>query len=293
MLGKISQPIAASAILQFQRNGEGIDDSCPIEYLEKFMFLRKNLIAFQTLVVSEVIRFARIWSQTFLPPVITMALYFLIIGGFIGSQLGNIGHVTFMQYIAPGLIMMSIITSAYANVVSSFFGMRFQHSIEELLIAPVPSYLILLGFTAGGVLRSLIVGVLITIVALFFTHLSIHSFFISLSIAILTATLFSLAGFTNAIFAKKFDDIQIVPTFILTPLTYLGGVFYSVKQLPPFWQHISVFNPILYIVNAFRYGMLGVSDISLMHAFAIVIFVNVILFSLNLYLLHRGVGIRT
>jgi ABC-2 type transport system permease protein len=257
------------------------------------MFLRKNWRAFQTIIVNETVRFCRIWSQTFLPPVITMSLYFLIIGDFIGSQLGNIGHVTFMQYITPGLIIITIITSAYANVVASFFGMRFQRSIEGLLVAPVPNYLILLGYTGGGVLRGLITGVLITIVALFFTHLSIYSFFVTISIAILTAALFSLAGFTNALFAQKFDDIQIVPTFILTPLTYLGGVFYSIKQLSPFWQHVSVFNPIVYIVNAFRYGMLGISDITIVNAFAIVILANVLLFGLNLYLLRQGVGIRT
>ena len=257
------------------------------------MNLKRNLISFQTILVSEIVRFSRIWSQTFVPPVITMSLYFLIIGGFIGSHLGKIGPVTFMQYLAPGLIMMSIITASYANVVASFFGLRFQRSIEELLIAPVPNYLVLLGFISGGILRGLITGFLICIVALFFTHLAIYNFVISISIAVLTASLFSLAGFTNALFAKKFDDIQIVPTFILTPLTYLGGVFYSIHQLSPFWQHISQYNPILYIVNTFRYGILGITDLSIFNAFIIIILSNFLLFSLNIFLLRIGVGIRT
>lgn len=257
------------------------------------MQIRKNLISFYTITKSEVVRFFRVWSQTLLPPVITMALYFLIIGGFIGSQIKHIGHVSFMQYLAPGLIMMSVITNSYANVVGSFFSMRFQRSVEELLIAPVPNYLILLGFTCGGVLRGILVGILVAITALFFTHLSIHSFFITISIALLTAALFALAGFTNALFAKKFDDIQIIPTFVLTPLTYLGGVFYSVQQLPPFWQHVSLANPIFYIVSAFRYGILGISDVHISHAFIIIILCNVVLFSFNIYLLRKGTGIKT
>lgn len=257
------------------------------------MLFRKNYIALETIIINEVVRFSRIWSQTFLPPVITMTLYFLIFGAFIGEKIGKIDHVTFMQYMAPGLIMMAIITNAYANVVASFFGMRFQRSVEELLISPVPNYIILLGFTIGGILRGVVVGILITIVALCFTHLTIHNYLITIAITLLTASLFSLAGFTNAIFASDFDDVQIVPTFVLTPLTYLGGVFYSISQLPPVWQYISKANPIVYIVNTFRYGILGITDVPVFTAFIIIIIANMLLYGLNLYLLRKGTGIRT
>jgi ABC-2 type transport system permease protein len=257
------------------------------------MLFLKNYVALETIVANEVIRFSRIWSQTFLPPVITMTLYFLIFGSFIGAKIGNIDHVTFMQYMAPGLIMMGIITNSYANVVSSFYSLRFQRSIEELLVSPVPNYIILLGFTIGGILRGVIVGILIGFVALFFTHFTMHNYLITITVTILTAALFSLAGFTNAIYARNFDDIQIVPTFILTPLTYLGGVFYSISQLPPIWQQISKANPIVYIVNTFRYGILGTTDVPIISAFIIIIVANVLLYALNLYLLRKGTGIRT
>jgi ABC-2 type transport system permease protein len=189
--------------------------------------------------------------------------------------------------------MMSIITNAYTNVASSFYLIRFEKSIEELLVAPIPNYLILIGFAAGGVARSLIVGVIVTIIALVFTHLYIYSFTVVISVAFLTALLFSLAGFTNALFAKKFDDTMVIPTFVLTPLTYLGGVFYSLSLLPPVWRYISLFNPIVYMVNTFRFGFLGISDISLVIAFSILMSTVIILFLLNLYLLEKGVGIRT
>lgn len=250
-------------------------------------------IAFSTILVKEISRFMRIWVQTILPPGITMALYFVIFGHLIGPRIGQMGGFTYMQYIAPGIIMMAVITNAYSNVVSSFFGAKFQRHIEEMVVAPVPNILILSGFVAGGVVRGIIVGAVVTIVALFFTDLHMHSYVITISVVILTAALFSIGGLLNAIFARKFDDISIVPTFVLTPLTYLGGVFYSIDLLPPFWHSVSLANPILYMVNAFRYGILGVSDISLTAAFTVILLFVVGLFWVTLYLLNRGVGIRT
>ncbi|MCB1814172.1 MAG: ABC transporter permease [Candidatus Competibacteraceae bacterium] len=253
---------------------------------------RTNAIAFQTIIIKEVQRFSRIWVQTILPPVITMSLYFVIFGNLIGSRIGPMEGFSYMEYIAPGLIMMAVITNAYSNVVSSFFGAKFQRHVEELLVAPIPNALILLGFVAGGMIRGLIVGALVTVVALFFTHLSIHHWLVMLSVVLLTAMLFSLAGFVNAVFAKTFDDISIVPTFVLTPLTYLGGVFYSISLLPDLWQNVSLLNPILYMVNAFRYGILGTSDINLTVAFLLIIGFIVGLFGFSLYLLNKGIGIR-
>lgn len=250
-------------------------------------------VAFQTILRKETMRFLRIWIQTLLPPAITMTLYFLIFGNLLGSQIGHMNGFSYMQYIAPGLIMMSVITNAYTNVVSSFYGMRFQKSVEELLIAPLPNYLFLLGYVAGGVLRGLLVGLIVTVIALFFTHLTVHNVFAIFIVVLLAATLFALAGFTNALFAKKFDDITIVPTFVLTPLTYLGGVFYSIQLLPEFWRHLSFLNPILYMVNAFRYGILGISDVSVSVALLMLTVCCVGLFWLNLRLLNKGVGIRT
>jgi ABC-2 type transport system permease protein len=250
-------------------------------------------IAFTSLLRKEVKRFLRIWVQTLLPPLVTTGLYFLIFGSLLGQRLGAIEGFSYMQYIAPGLIMMSVITAAYTNVVTSFFGMRFQRSIEELLVAPLPNSLLLSGFVAGGVARGLLVGVLITLLALLFTHLQVHNIFVLCAIVAMTTIFFALAGFTNALFAKTFDDISLVPTFVLTPLTYLGGVFYSIHLLPSFWRHLSLFNPILYIVNAFRYSLLGISDIPVLRALMIVFFCCLGLFFLNLYLLNKGKGIRT
>lgn len=250
-------------------------------------------VAFQTILRKETTRFLRIWIQTMLPSAITMTLYFLIFGNLLGSQIGHMNGFSYMQYIAPGLIMMAVITNAYTNVVSSFYGMRFQKSVEELLIAPLPNYLFLLGYVAGGVLRGLLVGLIVTVIALFFTHLTVHNIFAIFMVVLLAATLFALAGFTNALFAKKFDDITIVPTFVLTPLTYLGGVFYSIQMLPEFWRHLSFLNPILYMVNAFRYGILGISDVSVSVALLMLAICCVGLFWLNLRLLNKGVGIRS
>lgn len=250
-------------------------------------------IAFVTILRREMVRFFRIWVQTLLPPIITMTLYFIIFGHLLGTQIQSMQGFSYIQYIAPGLIMMSVITNAYANVVSSFYGARFNKSVEELLVSPIPTYLFLLGYIAGGVIRGLIVGVLVTVLALFFTHLHLHNLFIIFSVVLLAAILFSLAGFTNALYAKKFDDISIIPTFVLTPLTYLGGVFYSIKLLPPLWQTVSLFNPILYMVNAFRYGILGVSDIQPYMALLMLLIFCIVLFGFNIRLLNKGVGIRT
>ncbi len=256
------------------------------------MSLQHYRIAFTTILLKEMRRFLRIWVQTILPPMITTALYFVIFGKMIGSQLAPIEGFNYMDYIVPGLIMMTVITNSYANVVSSFYGSKFQRYVEELLIAPIPHYLILLGFIGGGVARGLIVGVMVTLVATFFVDLQLHNIWITLSVALLTSILFALAGFINAVYAKSFDDISIIPTFVLTPLTYLGGIFYSVTMLPGIWQEISLVNPILYMVNAFRYGMLGVSDIDMATAYGVIILFIIAFYSYSLWLLKRGVGLR-
>jgi ABC-2 type transport system permease protein len=249
--------------------------------------------AYKTLVKREITRFTRIWLQTILPPAITMTLYFIIFGNLIGKRIGTMDGFSYMEFIVPGLIMMSVITSSYSNVVSSFFSMKFQRSIEEILIAPVPNYIILAGFVTGGVARGLLVGLIVTIISLFFTGLSISHYGITIVVIVMTATLFSIAGMINAVFARNFDDISIVPTFVLTPLTYLGGVFYSIKLLPDFWQTVSLGNPILHMVNAFRYGVLGKSDLNIAYALVIIIGFTVLLAGITLYLLRKGTGMRS
>jgi len=257
------------------------------------MNLQQKYIAFKTLLIKEVLRFTRIWIQTILPPMITTALYFIIFGQLIGAQIGPMEGFRYIDYIVPGLILMAVITNSYANVVSSFYGSKFQHNIEELLVSPVPNYLILAGFIGGGLARGLSVGIAVTAVSLFFSHLHMHSILVTFSVIVLTAILFSLGGFINGVFAKSFDDISIVPTFVLTPLTYLGGIFYSINMLPPFWQKLSLINPILYMINAFRYGILGISDIGLVTSYAIILAAIALLTGVSLYLLERGYGIRT
>ncbi len=254
---------------------------------------RNEYVAVMTIINREITRFLRVWTQTILPSAITMTLYFVIFGHLMGSRIGLLDGYPYIQYIAPGLIMMAVITNSYSNVTSSFFLAKFQRSIEEILVSPIPNYLILTGFVVGSVLRGLVVGIVVTIISAFFAKLTIHHLGIMLLVVILSALLFSLAGFVNAIFAKKFDDIAIVPTFILTPLTYLGGVFFSISMLPNFWRVLSYFNPILYMVNAFRYGVLGVSDVSISVALWIIISLIIIMVVVALYLLDKGVGIRT
>ena len=256
------------------------------------MTINQQLVALKTIATKEFLRFIRIWIQTVLPPVITVGLYFIIFGQLIGSQIGNIDGYKYMDYIVPGLILMSVITNSYANVVSSFFSSKFHHSIEELMVSPVPNYIILIGYVSGGVARGLIVGIIVTGVAMFFSDFKIFSIGVTFFVFILTAVLFSLAGFINAAYAKSFDDVSIIPTFVLTPLTYLGGIFYSIKMLPEFWQDVSLINPILYMINAFRYGLLGVSDIELGTAFIIIIGFIITLFSFSLRLLNKGIGIK-
>ena len=251
-----------------------------------------NWVGLKTLVRKEVIRVARIWVQTIVPPAITMTLYFIIFGNLIGKRIGVMRGFDYMQYIAPGLIMMSVITNSYGNVVSSFFGAKYGKHIEEMLVSPMSNATIIIGHVAGGVIRGLMVGALVTMIALGFTRLTIEHPLVTFSMVVLASIVFALLGFVNAVFAKKFDDISIIPTFVLTPLTYLGGVFYSITLLPEFWQKVSLGNPILYMVNAFRYGILGVSDIQIGYAYLIVVIFVIGLFALNLTLLNRGVGIR-
>lgn len=250
-------------------------------------------VAFRAIIVKEVLRFTRIWIQTILPPMITTALYFVIFGNLIGSQIGDVHGFKYMEYIVPGLILMAVITNSYANVVASFYSAKFQRNIEEMLVAPVPNALIMIGFIGGGVARGLAVGVAVTLVALFFTPIPLHDLWVAISVLLLTSILFSLTGLINAIYATSFDHISIIPTFVLTPLTYLGGVFYTVAMLPPFWQSVSLANPILYMVNAFRYGLLGVSDVNLAVAYAAILSFIMVLFWFALALLNRGYGVRT
>lgn len=256
------------------------------------MSLQEQWIALLTILHKEIKRFTRIWIQTLLPPAITMILYFVIFGKLIGSRIGDMGGFSYIAFVAPGLIMMAVLTNSYANVSSSFFSAKFQRSVEEILVSPTPNYIILLGYVMGGVARGMAVGLIVTLMSLFFTDLHIHNWFITISIVLMTSILFSLAGFINAVYANSFDDISIVPTFILTPLTYFGGVFYSINLLPEFWQHVSVFNPILHMVNAFRYGMLGITDVHIGMAFTGLTLCVVVLFAVGLHLLKTGKRLR-
>jgi ABC-2 type transport system permease protein len=256
--------------------------------------MNKNYwIALSSILNKETNRFMRIWVQTLVPPAITMTLYFIIFGNLIGSQIGRMQGFSYMEFIVPGLIMMSVITNSYANVASSFFSAKFQRNVEELLVAPVPNYIIVLGFVGGGVARGMLVGVIVTLLSLFFVDIQIHHLLVIMSTVILTATLFSLGGLINAVYAKTFDDISIVPTFILTPLTYLGGVFYSLSLLPPFWQGLSNLNPIVYMVNAFRYGFLGHSDVNMVVAYAVMLGFIAVLFAIAMHLISKGTGLRS
>ncbi|MFL1452902.1 ABC transporter permease [Marinobacter sp. GN3S48] len=256
------------------------------------MKIQAMVTAFNTIVIREIRRFTRIWPQTLLPPAVTMTLYFIIFGNLIGSRIGDMGGFDYMSFIVPGLIMMAVITSSYANVVSSFFSMKFQRSIEELLVSPVPNWIILAGYVCGGMARGLGIGLIVTLLSLAFTRLEIHSLPMVVITVFLTSALFALGGFINAMLATKFDDISIVPTFVLTPLTYLGGVFYSISMLPDFWQAVSMVNPILYMVNAFRFGILGVSDVNPFVALGMILVFISLLTAISLRMLKRGKGIR-
>lgn len=249
--------------------------------------------ALKSLVMKETNRYLRIWVQTLVPPVITTSLYFIIFGKMIGGRIGEMGGFSYMEFIVPGLIMMSSITSSYANVSSSFFSQKLQKNIEELLVAPVPTHIIIWGFVLGGVGRSLIVASLVTMVSLFFVPLHVHSWLVVVMTILMTAILFSLAGLINGVFARSFDDVSIVPTFVLQPLTYLGGVFYAISMLPPFWQAVSKINPIVYMISGFRYGFLGIGDVPIAMSITILIIFIAVLYSLAYYLVDRGIGLRS
>ncbi len=249
-------------------------------------------VAFYTIVRKEIKRFSRLWVQTLVPPVITITLYFIIFGNLIGSRIGQMGGYSYMEFVVPGLIMMAVITNSYANVVSSFFGARFQRFVDEMLVSPIPNSIMLLGFVCGGATRGLAVGFLVSLLSLFFSDLQIHNIFAMIGMVILTSILFSLLGFINAVYADNFDDISVIPTFVLTPLIYLGGVFYSIDLLPEFWQFVSKFNPILYMVNGFRYGILGVSDINVGVAFAMSFAFIIAAWFYCMYLLNVGKKLR-
>lgn len=250
-------------------------------------------IAFKSILTKEINRFTRIWIQTLVPPAITMTLYFLIFGNLVGRRIGDMGGVSYMEFIAPGLIMMSVITNSYSNVASSFYSAKFQRNLEEIMVAPVPHYVMIAGYVGGGVARGLCVGLIVTLVTMFFVNINLHHAGLVVMTVFFTSVLFSLGGLINAVFARSFDDISIIPTFVLTPLTYLGGVFYSLSLLPPFWQSVSSLNPIVYMINVFRYGFLGFADISIPLSIGIMVFFCAVLWTVAYYLISKGIGLRT
>ena len=257
------------------------------------MNTQRKIVAFKTIIVKEVMRFLRIWVQTLVPPAIMMTLYFVIFGNLIGSRIGDMDGFNYIGYIIPGLIMMSVITNSYSNVVAAFFNAKIYGHMQEMLISPIPNHVILLGYIGGGMIRGILVGIIVTIVSLFFSDLSIKHPLITIAILLMTSMLFSIAGFINAVYAKSFDDISIVPTFVLTPLTYLGGVFYSINLLSDFWQTVSLANPVLYMVNGFRYGILGESDINPWVSFGLITIFTASLYYIAYQLLKKGIGTRT
>jgi ABC-2 type transport system permease protein len=253
---------------------------------------RARWVGFKTIIIREYGRIIRIWAQTIVPSAVTSALYFVIFGSLIGSRVGLMDGVQYMQYIAPGLIMMAVITNSYANVVSSFFGAKFGKHVEEMLVAPLPNWIIVLGYVGGGVVRGMLVGAAVTVVSLIFSKLAVHHAFVIFAAVLLTSVVFSLGGFINAMFAKNFDQVNWIPTFVLTPLTYFGGVFYSISLLPEWARHVSYANPILHMVNAFRYGFLGTSDVNVWVAFSIMLAAAVVLFAVAVIFMNRGTGMR-
>jgi ABC-2 type transport system permease protein len=253
----------------------------------------RNIIALKSIMHKEIHRFMRIWVQTLVPPAITISLYFVIFGSLIGSRIGEMGGFDYMSFIVPGLIMMSVITNSYSNVASSFFSAKWQRNVEEMLVAPVPNWVIVAGYVGGGMARGMLVGSTVTLVSMFFVDIQIHNIWVIISTVALTSATFALGGLINAIFAGSFDDISIIPTFILTPLTYLGGVFYSISLLPDFWQGVSQLNPIVYMFSAFRYGFLGVSDVSLTLSFSVLGVLIVSLYTIAMVLITKGIGLRS
>jgi len=257
------------------------------------MTMAQYWIALLTLTRKEMNRVLRIWPQTLVPPVITTSLYFVIFGSLIGSRIGTMGGRNYMDFIVPGLVMMAVITNSYANVSSSFFSAKFQRNVEEMLVSPMPAVILLLGYLLGGVLRGLTVGVVVAIVALLFSNVTVVNWPLSILMMLGTSVLFSLAGFFNALFARTFDDISIIPTFVLTPLTYLGGVFFSIALLPDFWQNMARINPILYMIDGFRLGVLGDSEIDIRLSIVVVTAFIVVMFTADLVLLRRGYRLRS
>jgi ABC-2 type transport system permease protein len=257
------------------------------------MVRKESLISLYTIVRREVVRFLRIWTQTLLPPVITQSLYFLIFGAFIGSQVRAVNGIPYMAFIVPGLVMMAVISSSFANVVGSFYGAKWQRNHEEWMVSPTPDWVVVAGYVFGGVLRGLMVGLIVLIVCALFVPLQIYSIWALILFILLTALVFSLAGLVNAVFATKFDDISIIPTFVLTPLTYLGGVFYSIKDLPPLMQTLSQFNPIFYMVDGFRYGFYGFSDVNVGISIGVLVGFTVTFVWVSLYLLKKGIGLKS
>ncbi len=258
------------------------------------IFKRFVWIAFYTLLSKELKRIIRIWPQTILPSVITSSLYFIIFGNIIGKRIGSMGGFDYTMFVIPGLVMMSVITNSYVNVASSFFGSKFCGSIEEVLVAPVPEWVLLLSYVMGGVIRGMIVATLVMLVSMVFTSITVYSWSITVMVMLITAFIFSMTGFLNGLLASKFDDVNIIPTFILTPLSYLGGVFYSISALPPFWQKISYFNPVIYEISAFRFGILGYKDgIDIIYTLTVMIIIAVLLFVLCIKLLKLGKGLKT
>ncbi|WP_448565516.1 ABC transporter permease [Thalassotalea ganghwensis] len=253
----------------------------------------RNVIALKSILYKETNRFLRIWVQTLVPPAITISLYFVIFGSLIGSRIGQMSGFDYMSFIVPGLIMMSVITNSYSNVASSFFSAKWQRNVEEMLVAPVPNWVIVAGYVGGGMARGILVGLIVTLIALLFVDIQIHNLWVILLTVTLTSATFALGGLINAIFAGSFDDISIIPTFVLTPLTYLGGVFYSISLLPEFWQGVSQLNPIVYMVNAFRYGFLGISDVDLTLAFGVLAVFIISLFTIAMTLITKGIGLRS
>ena len=249
--------------------------------------------ALKSLAIKETNRYLRIWVQTLVPPVITTSMYFVIFGNLIGGRIGEMDGFSYMEFIVPGLIMMSVITSSYSNVASSFFSQKFQKNIEELLIAPVPTHVIIWGFVIGGLGRSILVGTLVTVISLFFVPLNVYSWVVVVATLLMTGILFSLAGLLNGVFAQSYDDVSIVPTFVLQPLTYLGGVFYAISMLPPFWQAVSKINPIVYMISGFRYGFLGITDVSIISSMTILIGFIVVFYTICWQLIERGRGLRS
>lgn len=257
------------------------------------MSAKRKAIALKSILYKETHRFMRIWVQTLVPPAITISLYFVIFGTLIGSRIGQMNGFDYMSFIVPGLIMMSVITNSYSNVASSFFSAKWQRNVEEMLVAPIPNWVIVAGYVGGGMARGILVGLIVTLIALFFTEIQVHNFWAIIVTVVLTSATFALGGLINAIFARSFDDISIIPTFVLTPLTYLGGVFYSISLLPEFWQGVSQANPIVYMVNAFRYGFLGITDVDLTLAFVVLTVFIVTLFTVAMTLITKGVGLRS